>query len=93
VIVARDATMHQFGWSKAMTPPRDPFDPDHPPPYWVDEGGSFGGWLSNAQVAALEAAYAEAIADTLTDDEVPDHEVDIADLLAARDATDDEVEF
>jgi hypothetical protein len=93
MIVASRCHDHQFGRSKAMTTPRDPFDPDHPPPYWVDEEGSFGGWLSDAEVAALDAAYVDAIADTLTDDEVPDHEVDLADLLAARDATDDEVEF
>jgi hypothetical protein len=76
-----------------MTPPYDPFDPDHPPPRWVDEDGNFGGWLSEAEVAAMAAAYAEAVADTLTDDEAPDHEIALADLLAARDATDDEVEF
>jgi hypothetical protein len=76
-----------------MTPPRDPFDPDHPRPYWTDEDGNFGGWLSDAQVAALDAAFAEPIADTLTDDEVPDQEVDLADLLSAGDPTDDEVEF
>ena len=76
-----------------MTPPRDPFDPDHPPPHWVDEEGTFGGWLTVAQAAALDAAFAEAIADILTGDEVPDHEVDLAELLAGRDATDDEVEF
>jgi hypothetical protein len=68
-------------------------DPDHPPPHWVDEEGNFGGWLSDAQVAALDAAYAEAVADTLTDEGVPDQEVDLADLLSAGDPTDDEVEF
>ena len=52
-----------------MSPPRDPIDPDHPPPNWTDEEGNFG-WLSDAEVAALDAAYAEAIADTLSDDEV-----------------------
>jgi hypothetical protein len=59
----------------------------------VDEDGAFGGWLSDREVAALDAAFAEAVADTLTADEVPDHEVDLADLLADRDATDDEVEI
>ena len=76
-----------------MTSPRDPFDPDHPPPRWVDDEGNFAGWLSDAEVAALDVAFAEAVADTLTDAEVADHEVDLADLLAGRDATDDEVEF
>jgi hypothetical protein len=73
--------------------PRDAFDPDHPSPHWVDELGNFGGWLSEAEVASIDAAYAKAIADTLTDDEVPNHEVDLADLLAGGDATDDEMKF
>ena len=46
------------------TPPEsrlhDPFDPDHPPPHWVDEEGNFGGWMSEAEVLrrAAEAAIA-----------------------------------
>jgi hypothetical protein len=38
----------------------------------VDEDGNFGGWLFDREVAALDAAYAEAVADTLTDEGVPD---------------------
>jgi len=53
-----------------MSPPRDPFDPDHPPPHWVDEAGNFGGWLTEVEIAAHDAAYAEAITDSMTDDEI-----------------------
>jgi hypothetical protein len=40
-----------------------PVDPDHPPPHWVDEEGNFGGWLTEAEIAAYNTAYAEAIAE------------------------------
>src|SRR5580692_7996881 len=35
-----------------MSPPRDPFDPDHPP-HWIDEEGNFGGWLTEAEIAVF----------------------------------------
>ena len=76
-----------------MSPPRDPFDPDHPPPHWVDEEGNFSGWLTEAEIAAHNTAYAEAIADSMTDDEASHHAIDLAELLAGGDATDDEIEF
>jgi hypothetical protein len=63
-----------------MVPPRDPFDPDHPPPQWVDEEGNFGGWMSEAEVVAM-ARLAE-------NESLPD--LELADLLAANDAADDE---
>lgn len=69
--------------------PREAFDPDHTPPCWVDEEGNFGGWLSDAEVEADFAITAEAFAD----EEPPDHAVSLADLLAGRDATDDECPF
>jgi hypothetical protein len=42
------------GWS--------PFDPGCPP-YAVDELGHFAGWLTEAEIEANDAAYAEAIAE------------------------------
>jgi hypothetical protein len=86
------STHHRKLGDDAMSDkPRDAFYPDRPPPRWVDELGNFGGWLSEAEAASIDAAYAKAIADTLTDDEVTNHEVDLADLLAGGDATDDEM--
>jgi hypothetical protein len=69
--------------------PRDPFDPDHTPPHWVDEHGNFGGWFSDAEVEEQLAITAEAYADM----EPPDDAVTLADLLGRRDATDDECPF
>jgi hypothetical protein len=40
--------------------PDDPWDPDNPPPYWVDEDGHFAGWMSEAEQATLDAQFAEA---------------------------------
>ena len=77
-------------------PPRDPFDPDHPPPHWIDEEGNFAGWMSEAEQAALDAQFAEA---ALAQKEAmaetpPDYAIDIADLLAGRITTDDDlIEF
>jgi hypothetical protein len=34
-------------------PPCDPFDPDHPPPHWIDEEGNFAGWMSEAEAAEM----------------------------------------
>jgi hypothetical protein len=67
--------------SSVMAPPRDPFDPDHPPPHWVDEEGNFGGWMSEAEVTVM-ARMAE-------NETLPD--LELADLLAANDAADDDV--
>ncbi len=64
-----------------MTAPRDPFDPDNPPPHWVDEDGNFAGWMSEADLAAMETSF---------DDEVDDKSISLADLLAADD---DLIEF
>jgi len=58
-----------------MTPPRDPFDPDHPPPHWRDEDGNFGGWLTETEAAALSADEDGTTA---------------VDLFAANDASDDD---
>jgi hypothetical protein len=40
-----------------------------------------------------DASYADAIADTLTASELPDHAVGLTDLLAGKDATDDEAKL
>jgi hypothetical protein len=73
-----------------MTPPRDPFDPDHPPPHWRDADGNFGGWLTEAEVAAQEVSYADLLSDEEPSDE--DDTTD-ADMLAANDADDDDWVF
>ena len=72
--------------------PDDPWDPDNPPPYWVDEDGHFGGWMSEAEQAALDAQFAEA---ALAQKEAmaetpPDYAIDIADLRAGRITTGDD---
>jgi hypothetical protein len=50
-------------------PPRDPFDPDHPPPHWIDEEGNFGGWMSEAEVAEVLRRAVEADADLTVDED------------------------
>jgi hypothetical protein len=58
-------------------PPLDPFDPDYPPPHWIDEEGNFAGWMSEAEAAEMlrrsfEAAIAmaeEAAADLTVDED------------------------
>jgi hypothetical protein len=56
-------------------PPRDPFDPDHPPPHWVDEEGNFGGWMSEAEGAEVLRRAAEA-ARVMTEEAASDLTVD-----------------
>ncbi len=71
-----------------MNPLRDPFDPDNPPPHWVDEDGNFVGWMSEAEVGATEAQ-----SDTPFD-EMDDGTISLADLFATNDADDDDlIEF
>ena len=73
--------------------PDDPWDPDNPPPYWVDEDGNFAGWLSEAEQAAMKARFVEA-AQAQEAETPPDYAIDIADLRAGRiTAGDDFVEF
>jgi hypothetical protein len=75
-----------------MTDHPDPFDPDHTPPHFVDEDGDFAGWMSEADMAAADAQAAEAaLAIWEAQGQIPpDHAIDLADLLAEKDATDDE---
>ncbi len=70
-----------------MTRLRDPFDPDNRPPHWLDEDGNFGGWLSEAEIAASGAKSHE-----VSDDEAD--AISLAGVLAAKNAGDDDmIEF